>query len=89
MRAELRHEAKEAEIQLEESIDAPPQWNELPDLVIKRDRKEEMLGGLVKHMRNEVSQGGKKQQKEDYIQASKKEHPLSREAQKFLFRGLG
>ena len=48
-----------------------------------------MLGGLVKHMRNEVSQGGKKQQKEDYIQASKKEHPLSREAQKFLFRGLG
>ena len=37
IQAEIQHEDKEVEVLAEEMLDAPPAWNEVPDLMIESE----------------------------------------------------
>ena len=51
-------------MQAEEMWDNPPEWNEVEDLILEDMRPE-------KKRRDEISQGRRKQRKEDNIRAEK------------------
>ena len=70
----MHHENKEIEARAEEMLEIPLEWNEVPDLMMEE-------GGILpedkkpdKRKREEISQGRRKQRKEDNIRAEKREH---------------
>ena len=73
IQAEIYHEDREREVQAEEMLDNPPEWNEVEDLILEDgDILEEMRP--KKRRRDEISQSRRKQRKEDDILAEKQEH---------------
>ena len=73
IQTEINHEDREREVQAEEMLDNPPEWNEMEDLVwegvdILEDMRPE------KRRRDEISLGRRKRRKEGDIRAEKQEH---------------
>ena len=70
IQAEIYHEDREIEVQAEEMLDNPPEWNEVEDLVwAGGDIFEDMR--TEKRRKDEISPGGRKQRKEDNIRVEK------------------
>ena len=58
----------------EEMLEVPPQWNEVPDLMMEEEDVLTKATGSIKRRRDEISRGWKKQRKEDNIWLKKQGH---------------
>ena len=76
IQVEIQHEDKEAEVLAEERLDAPPAWNEVPDLMMEAEDGMMILKAATKRKREgeEVAWWPRKRQREDEIRAEKCEH---------------
>ena len=74
IQAEIQHKAKEVEAMAEEILDAPPAWNEVPDLMMETEYGRMIQEAAIKRKRDEVACGWRKQQREDDIRPEKHEH---------------
>ena len=74
IQAEKYLENKEREAQAEEMLEMPPEWNEVPDLIMEDGDILPENMRPEKQRRDEISQGPKKRRKEDNIRAEKREH---------------
>ena len=55
-------------------LEVPPEWNAVPDLIIKDEEGMMITETDTKQKRDEVAQGQRKRQKEDDIRPEKCEH---------------
>ena len=60
IQAEIHHEDKEAEARLEKMLEIPPEWNEVPDLMMEDEDLLPEAAGSTKQKRDEVTQGWRK-----------------------------
>ena len=74
IQGKIHHENKEIEARAEEMLEIPPEWNEVPDLIMEE-------GGILpedtrpdKRKRDEIAQGRRKGRREDDIQTEKQKH---------------
>ena len=67
-------ETKKVEAMAEEQLEALPEWNEVPDLMMETGEEVEMTNVAAKRKRDEVAQGQRKRWKEDEIRAEKRKH---------------
>ena len=74
IQVEMHHENKEIEARAEEMLEIPPEWNEVPDLMMEEGEILPEDTRPEKRKRDEISQGRRKQRKEDNIRAEKREH---------------
>ena len=58
IQAEILHGDKEAESTAEEMIEVPPEWNEVPDLMMEEEDFRPATVGATKQKRDEVAGGG-------------------------------
>ena len=74
IQGEIHHEDKERESRTEDMLEIPPEWNEVPDLIMEDVDilPEDMRPD--KRRRDEISRGRRKQRKEEDIRAEKREH---------------
>ena len=54
IQAEIQHKAKEVEAMAEEILDAPPAWNEVPDLMMETKDGRMILEAATKRKRDGV-----------------------------------
>ena len=71
---EFQHEDTEAEVVAEDILEVTPVWNEVPDLMMEDEDGMMITEAATKLKRDEVAQGQRKGQKEDYISQEKHEH---------------
>ena len=74
IQAENHHEDKEGEATAEEMLEVPPEWNEVPDLMMEDKDVLPEAEGSTKRKRDEVAQGRRKRRKEDDIRPEKRVH---------------
>ena len=74
---ENQHEYKEAEVAVEESLEVPLTWNEVPDLMMEAQDGRMIMEVAIKLKRDEVACGRRKRQREDDIRPEKREHSLT------------
>ena len=67
IQAEIHHEDKVAEAIAKEMLEVPPEWNEVPDMMLEDKDVLPKAEGYTKWKRDEVAQGRRKRQKEDDI----------------------
>ena len=65
---------KKVKVLAEEMLEAPPAWNEVPDLMMEVEDGMMMSEAAVKQRRDEVTRGRRKRRKEDDIRPEKHEH---------------
>ena len=63
IQAEIHHENKE----VKEMLEVPLEWNEVPDMMVEHEDVLPKAEGSTKQKRDEVTQGQRKQWKEDAI----------------------
>ena len=61
----------------EEMLEVPPEWNEVPHLMMEEEDVLPEATGSTKWRQDEVSRGRRKQQKEDDIRPEKHGHSLT------------
>ena len=61
----MHHEDKEVEVMAEEMLKVPPEWNEVPDLMMETEEGRIIAETLRK--RDEVAPGWRKRGREDEI----------------------
>ena len=88
IQAELYHKVKGAEVMIEEQLEAPPQWNAVPDLMLDPGMDEDRFEDNAKRRRDEVARGRMKRQKEDDIRADKREHSPSTQVRRKMPDGF-
>ena len=71
IQAEIHQGNKEVEARAEEMLEVPPEWNEVPDLMMEEENVLPKATGSTKRRRDEISRGQRKQRKEDNIQLEK------------------
>ena len=71
---EIHHEDKEAETAAEEMLAVPPEWNEVPDLMMEDKDIRPTTLAAVKRKIDEVVRGRRKWRKEDDIRPEKRAH---------------
>ena len=64
IQAEIHHEDKEVEARVEKMLEVPPEWNEVPKLMME---DKDILPEAERFHQTEVAQVQRKQWKEDYI----------------------
>ena len=69
IQAEIYHENKERAAQAEEMLEIPPEWNEVPDLILEDGDILPENMRPEKRRRDEISRGWRKRRKEDDIRA--------------------
>ena len=69
--AKIQQEAKEAEVMVEEMLDTPPAWNEVPDLMMETEDGRMKLEAATKRKRDKVAQGLRKLRREFVNQIDK------------------
>ena len=74
IQAEIQHKDKEAEVEEEEMLEIPPEWNAVPDLIMENEEELMITKMDNKPKRDKVVRGLRKQQKEDDIRPEKHEH---------------
>ena len=74
IQAEIQRLDKEAEANGEEMLDAPPAWNEVPDLMIETKGDRMIPEAVTNQKRDKVALGWRKQWREDNIRPEKCEH---------------
>ena len=74
IQAEIYHEYKEIAAQAEEMLEIPPEWNEVPDMILEDGDILPENMRPEKSRRDEISRGWRKRRKEDIIRAGKLEH---------------
>ena len=74
IQAELQLEDKETEVFVEEMLEAPPAWKEVPDLMMVVEEKRMMPEAPVKQKMEELTQGWRKWRREEEIRLEKHEH---------------
>ena len=62
IQAEIHHEDKESEATAEEMLDVPPEWNEVPDLMMEEEDIQPATEGGFKQKIDEVARGRRKRQ---------------------------
>ena len=70
---EIGHEAKEAEA-IADMLDAPPAWNDVPDLMMETKDGRMILEAAIKQKRDEVAPWQRKWRREDDIRQEKHEN---------------
>ena len=55
-------------------LEVPPEWNEVPDLMMEEKDVLPKAKGSTKQRRDEISRGRKKRRKKDHIQSEKQGH---------------
>ena len=60
----MHHEDKEAEVMVEEMLEAPPAWSKVPDLMMETEGGRIIPIAATKRKRDEVARGRRKQQRE-------------------------
>ena len=60
IQAEIHQGNKEEEARAEEMLEVPPEWNEVPDLMMEEEDVLREATGSTKRRCNEVSRGGRK-----------------------------
>ena len=71
IQAEKHQGNKEVEARAEEIKEVPPEWNEVPDLMMEEEDILPEDTGSNKQRRDEISRGQRKRRKEDDIQSEK------------------
>ena len=71
IQAEIHQGNKEEEARAEEMLEVPPEWNEVPDLMMEEEDILPEATGSTKRRRDEISGGWGKGWKEDDIQPDK------------------
>ena len=74
IQAEIHHEDKEAKDAVEEMLEVPPEWNDVPDLMMEDKDVRPATKAAVKRKIDEEALGRRKQRKEDDIHPEKREH---------------
>ena len=74
IQAENHHEDKEGEATAEEMLEVPPEWNEVPDLMMEDEDIWPAYKGATKRKIDEVAWGRTIQQKKDKILPKKHAH---------------
>ena len=74
IQAEIYHKDMERAVQAEETLDIPPEWNEVKDLILDDGDIWSENMRPEKRRRDEISRGWRKRRKEDDIRAGKQEH---------------
>ena len=77
IQAEIHHEDKEAEARVEETLEVPPDWNEVPDMMMDDKDVLPEAEGSTKQKIDEDGQGRRKWRKEDDIRTEKRAHSVS------------
>ena len=90
----MHHENKEMEARAEEMLEIPPEWNEFMDLMMAEGEILPEDTRPDKQKRDEISQGWRKQRRDDNIWAEKRETfsgniSESTKPGGFLFQRLG
>ena len=75
IQAEIHHEDKEAETLVEQMLEVPLEWNEVPDLMMEDEDVQPATEAAVKRKIDEVAREWRKRRKEDDICPGK--HSLS------------
>ena len=57
IQAEIQHKAREVKAMVEEMLDAPAAWNEVPDLILETKDGRMILAAATKQKRDEVAPG--------------------------------
>ena len=70
IQAEIHQGNKEVEARAE-VLEDPPEWNEVPDLMMEEEDVLPRATGSNKQRRNEISRGRRKRRKEDNILSEK------------------
>ena len=74
IQAEIHQGNKEEEARAEEMLEVPPEWNEVPDLMMEEEDVLPEATGSTKRRRDEISRGRRKRRKEDDIRLEKHGH---------------
>ena len=74
IQAEIHQGNKEVEARGEEMLEVPPEWNEVPNLMMEEEDVLPVALGSNTRKRDEISQGRRKPRKEDNIQPEKLGH---------------
>ena len=74
IKADIHQGNKEEEARTEEMPEVPPEWNKVPDLMMKEENVLPKATGSTKLRREEVSRVWRKWQKEDDVRPEKHGH---------------
>ena len=74
IQAEIHQGNKEEEARAEEMLEVPPEWNEVPDLMMEEEDVLPEATGSTKRRRDEISRGRRKRRKEDDIRQDEGRH---------------
>ena len=70
----MHHEDKEVEVMAEEMLKVPPEWNEVPDLMMETEEGRIIAEAATLRKRDEVAHGLRNWRREDEICLEKCEH---------------
>ena len=76
IQAEIHQGINEEQARAEDMLEVPPEWNEVPNLMIEEDEDLPGAPGSTKQRRDEIYRGGRKWQKEDNIRPEK-QYPVN------------
>ena len=76
IQAEIHQGNKKEEARAEEILEVPPEWNEVPDLMMEEEDVLPKATRSTKRRRDEISRGQRKRQKEEYIRPEKRGHTI-------------
>ena len=85
IQAEIHHEDKEAETTAKEMLEVPPEWNEIPDLMMEGEDVWPANEAVVKPKIDEVAWGQRKRRKEDICPESTHSVTENTESRGILF----